>query len=281
MQGRSGETEELFDELGVVTERIGHTNARWVRDFLQVYIELTTEGDLAVTERQAAAGLERALAANLVNVGLSHRLLGLVRFFRGAWDAADRAVRSGAENEKGGAPSVRGSSSSQLAVMRACAGDSSPVENLRAEDLWPRTGQPNTIGQWTVLSSYVQGMAQLGRREEIRDLYPLTLEALETGAVIDRILTMWEAVAGMAAAAGEQWDAADGHFQTALRQAEEIPNKIGQPEVRRAYARMLIDRAGPGDKEKARTLLDEAIALYGQLGMPRHLEMARELLGGL
>ena len=60
-----------------------------------------------------------------------------------------------------------------------------------------------------------------------------------------------------------------------------IPHTIMQPEVRRWYARMLIDRNGSGDKERARTLLDEAVEMYGQLGMPRHLEIAQEMRGTL
>ncbi len=35
---------------------------------------------------------------------------------------------------------------------------------------------------------------------------------------------------------------------------------------------------GPGDHEKARELLEEAIDGYRTLGMPRHLEMAKKLL---
>ncbi len=41
---------------------------------------------------------------------------------------------------------------------------------------------------------------------------------------------------------------------------------------------MLIDRNASGDRDKARTLLGEAIDMYQQIGMPRHLEMANELL---
>ena len=58
-----------------------------------------------------------------------------------------------------------------------------------------------------------------------------------------------------------------------------VPHKIGQPEVRRWYARMLIDRDNPGDRPKARELLTEAVAMYRQIGMPRHLEMAEAMLG--
>ncbi len=65
----------------------------------------------------------------------------------------------------------------------------------------------------------------------------------------------------------------------ALRQAHELPHVLEQPEVRRWYARMLIDRDAPGDRDKAWRLLTEAIAMYRQIGMPKHLDMAEALLG--
>jgi tetratricopeptide (TPR) repeat protein len=88
-------------------------------------------------------------------------------------------------------------------------------------------------------------------------------------------------VAGIAAAAAGQWEKAEEHYQTALRQAHELPDVIEQPEVRRWYARMLIDRDAPGDRDKARQLLGEGIAMYRQIGMPKHVEMAEALLSQL
>ena len=85
-------------------------------------------------------------------------------------------------------------------------------------------------------------------------------------------------MAGIAAACGGQWEKAEEHYENALRQAHELPVVIAQPEVRRWYARMLIDRDGPGDREKARELLTEAIAMYRRIGMPKHIEMAEALL---
>jgi hypothetical protein len=41
---------------------------------------------------------------------------------------------------------------------------------------------------------------------------------------------------------------------------------------------LLIDRAIPGDREKAQRLLDEALETYTQIGMPRHIEMTQALL---
>jgi hypothetical protein len=75
-----------------------------------------------------------------------------------------------------------------------------------------------------------------------------------------------------------KYDEAETFFGAALEEAERIPIKLEQPEVRRWYAKMLIDRNGPGDHVKARELLEEAIDGYRTLGMPRHLEMAKELL---
>jgi hypothetical protein len=83
----------------------------------------------------------------------------------------------------------------------------------------------------------------------------------------------------MAAAASGRWDEAEEHYRTALRQAHELPHKIEQPEVRRWYARMLIDRDAPSDRDKARELPTEAIAMYRRIGMPKHIEMAEALLG--
>ena len=41
---------------------------------------------------------------------------------------------------------------------------------------------------------------------------------------------------------------------------------------------MLLDRDAPGDREKARTLLGEAIEQYRKIGMPKHRELAEKML---
>ena len=85
-------------------------------------------------------------------------------------------------------------------------------------------------------------------------------------------------VAGIAAACGEHWDAAQEHYETALTQAHDLPHKIARPEVRRWYAQMLLDRNAAGDRDNARTLLGEAIAQYRTIGMAKHLAMADRML---
>jgi tetratricopeptide (TPR) repeat protein len=131
-----------------------------------------------------------------------------------------------------------------------------------------------------MLLAAVEGLAVLNEWDEASKLYPLVEEAIDTRALLDGMGGgLLQTAAGMAASAGGQWKKAEEHYQTALRQAHELPHRIAQPEARRWYARMLIDRDGPGDREKARELLTEAIAMYCQIGMPKHVEMTQALLG--
>jgi len=41
---------------------------------------------------------------------------------------------------------------------------------------------------------------------------------------------------------------------------------------------MLIDRVAPEDRERAQTLLREALERYTHIGMPRHVEMTQALI---
>ena len=78
---------------------------------------------------------------------------------------------------------------------------------------------------------------------------------------------------------GRSWEAAENHFQTALHQAAAVPHSLEQAEIRRFHAMMLIDRALPGDRKRARTLLSEAMENYQHIGMPRHGQIIQALLG--
>ena len=87
------------------------------------------------------------------------------------------------------------------------------------------------------------------------NLYPLVLKGVEKGVIISWQLRLWQMVAGIAAACGSQWNTAQEHFETALRQAHELPHKVAQPEVRRWYAQMLLDprRSGPTEPRQERS----------------------------
>ena len=87
-----------------------------------------------------------------------------------------------------------------------------------------------------------------------------------------------ETVAGMAAAAGEDWSVAEGHFRSAIAQADEIPFRSEQAEARYELASMRLDRGRAADRPEARSLLEAAVSRYVELGAPWHLERARAQL---
>jgi hypothetical protein len=205
--------------------------------------------------------------------------LSLLDFFRGNWSNAlmhAQAVSSPrAENF------VQGFGVGTLFRQMAYAGDDHGAFAILDENrAWlPRIGQPNIMGSWLMLVLVIEGLVMLGEQLQAGQLYPLARELLGTGAVfLWPISRFTQTVAGMAAAAAHDWDTAEDHFQTALQKAESFPYRLEQAEVRRFHAMMLIDRAAPGDREKAQTLLREALESYTQIGMPRHIEITQTLL---
>jgi hypothetical protein len=145
--------------------------------------------------------------------------------------------------------------------------------------LLPRSGQPNSLGSWRMLALVIEGLVMLGEQSQAAQLYPLSRELVGTGAVTLWVISRFtQTIAGLAAAAAHHWEAAEEHFQTALQQAESLPDVLEQAEIRRFHSMMLMDRNAPGDRQKAQMLLSEALKIYTHIGMPRHIEMTQALL---
>ena len=209
----------------------------------------------------------------------SRMQLSLVDFLRGNWESAlfhaQESFRLEVESSILG--SGVGTLFRQMAYARDRAGALAILDEKR--EWLPRSGQPNTSGSWSMLAFVVEGLAILGEHSQAGQLYSLARELVDTGAVVLwPIFRFTHTIAGIAATAARQWKAAEEHFQTALQQAESIPHLLEQAEIRRFHAMMLIDRAGKGDREKARGFLVEALETYTRIGMPRHIEIARTLL---
>ena len=130
-----------------------------------------------------------------------------------------------------------------------------------------------------MLALVIEGLVMLGEQSQAGQFYPLVRELIDTGAVVLwPIFRFTQTIAGIAAAAAHQWEAAEEHFQTAMQQAESFPDLLEQAEIRRFHAMMLIDRAAPGDYQAAQGMLGEALSSYVKMGMPRHSELVRTLL---
>jgi tetratricopeptide (TPR) repeat protein len=205
--------------------------------------------------------------------------LSLLDFFRGNWASA--LLHAQASCRSGAATAVEGLGVGALFRQMAYGGERDGACAIFNENRTrlPLSGQPNTLGSWWMLALVIEGFAMLNERSRVAELYPLARELISTGAVsLWPISRFTQTIAGVAAAAARQWEAAEDHFQIAMQQAESFPNRLEQTEIYRFHAMMLIGRAAVGDRDKARTLLSEALQSYERIGMPHHVEMTQTLL---
>jgi tetratricopeptide (TPR) repeat protein len=204
--------------------------------------------------------------------------LSLVDFFRGNWTGAMLLAQASCSHEVGSA--ADGTGSGTLFRYMAYAGDRAGALSILDEKsaLIPRRGQPNAFGSWLMLVLVIEGLFILGEQSQAGEFYPLVRELIDTGAVVLWSISRFtQTIAGVAAAAARQWEAAEDHFRIARQQAEFFPDCLEQAEIKRFHAMMLIDRAASGDRGAAQTLLNEALETYERIGMPRHVEMTQAL----
>jgi tetratricopeptide (TPR) repeat protein len=278
--GRLDEAIRIADELEPLATRIGQAYSIALCLSTRTWLEFVRELDLAKLDAgfQEVSKSDAKVRFPFWEV-LSEVQLSLLDFIRGNWAGAlSHALASSRTNPQ--MSSIRGFGEGALFRQMAYSGDHDGalaiLENNRA--MLPVSGQENYRGAWWMLSLVVEGLFMLGKSAQAGQLYPLVRELIDTGAIVLWPIPRYtQTIAGIAAAGARQWDAAEKHFKIAGRQADLFPDRVEQAEIRRFHAMMLGDRAGRGDCESARTLLNEALETYKRIGMPRHIEMAQNL----
>jgi class 3 adenylate cyclase/tetratricopeptide (TPR) repeat protein len=280
--GRVAESRAIDAEVGVLGHRLGHHGAELMHHHWQA-CDAIMAGDLQRLGRAATDDLEICRRHGLPWTPDSHVLLGLACFWGGDWAKALAHFDDGVlETLIPGAfdsapPAFR---LLTLAHMGDREGALEAVAQLR-----PRlsaTGQPLTLGGQALVCALVRALPLLGQREEAAGLHPLLSDRLAAGVVVNSWdLALLHDVAGVAATAAERWQEAEQHFETALRQAEELPQRIAGADTRLHYGNMLAERRGAGDEALAHRLVSEAARSYRAMRMPRHRAMALTLLEGL
>jgi tetratricopeptide (TPR) repeat protein len=263
--------EALREALGVVLE---------LSDPARAWIEFGKTGDLAKlkTSVQTVLKSESKLSSTFWNC-FSEVQLSLIDFLRGNWASA--LLHAQASSETGAETLLREFGIGTLFRQLAYAGNHEGALAIldQERDFLPRMGQPNTRARWWMLAQVIEGLAMLGEQSRVGQLYPVVRGLVRSGSVaLWPLCRFTQTVAGIAAAAAQQWESAEEHFQSAQRQAEAVPHQLEQAEICRFKATMLIDRAARGDRGKARGLLREAEKTYTHIGMPRHVEITQSLL---
>ena len=278
--GRLADVHRVAAECRALAERLGNRGAVMQCGRALAMADWFESGDIDVLETFGHQDMQLCRDAGLAWESWSWSWLGLAAFLRGDWDAA----LLHAEQADGLSPPgvINGVEWASHFEYRAYAGERDRAMAMlaarRAE--LPRLGEPGGWGAWAMLVGVLEGLVVLDELEAAAELYPLVRWCIErTGSVtvIQPDGRLVERCAGMAAAAGSNWDAAEAHFTTALEQAESLPHRPEQAHTRRFYAAMLLRRDGPGDRDGASRLLAEAETLYRGMGMPKHLAMVQAL----
>ena len=237
---------------------------------------------------------------------------------RGEFEAAEaNALRSGALGEQIGDVNLALSHNVQMTALRAFQGrlpDTVAYIELIEPEHPPGVGA--AIGQffrliagnrtevaatfpsiWRVRErippafsvAYAAGVATLaasiGAEEEATFLYDL-LRGYEGRWVLagrDGVACVWPIayVLGVTAASLSRFESAAGHFDTAIRAAEEAGAYPTMAMAQLAYGAMLARRGGASDGPRAALLLRAARKTAGELGMPQVADEAATALAGL
>jgi class 3 adenylate cyclase len=121
---------------------------------------------------------------------------------------------------------------------------------------------------------------RFGDTEQAALLYDALLPCAELQVTAGPIGLMNASVShplGQLAATMKRWDDAERHFEYALAFDERIHAWPWLARCRYEYALMLHERGAAGDSERARALVDQAIAAFDEMGMPKDLESALAL----
>jgi tetratricopeptide (TPR) repeat protein len=166
-------------------------------------------------------------------------------------------------------------------ILASVAPDDAAAYRAATRFQVPEPGKLNPQGTWSGLSPLIEGLALLDCRREVAALQPAAEDALGRGLVVmGAWATSLRTAAAIASACAERWDAASAHFEAAIAEGDTLPLVPTQPAARTWYADMLLRRSAPGDADRARVLLDDAIAICDRYGMVVMGDRARRMRGG-
>jgi tetratricopeptide (TPR) repeat protein len=129
------------------------------------------------------------------------------------------------------------------------------------------------------MSLLAETAALLGDAEAASTLYRLLgpwapLNVVDMGEGIRGAVARY---LGLLAATMRQWADAARHFEDALAMNERMGARGWLAHTQADYARMLLARNSPGDPDRARELVEQAVSTYRELGMDSYVAKASAL----
>ena len=274
--GRSVGMEQLIRDAIQRAERVGHQNAVWLLKNVtaEMYVAL---GDLTKADSAAHESLRLGQSLATGWLFLDTIVLGYVAHYLGRLAESEQWFRHGLEIEP---PSHwSGVLAGGLFWTLAAKEDPRAEEALaKAYPYLPLPGLRFRLGACGCLVFVIEGLAWLGRYDEVAALQPHAEHVVENGPWCVYGLYLVRTAAGIAAGCAADWTRAEEHHRAALGQADTAPYRVAQPISRYWYARMLLARRAEGDETNARAFLCQALDLFASLGMPGYARRTSELL---
>jgi tetratricopeptide (TPR) repeat protein len=253
------------DALIARAERVGHAGAR--STLLQVRTALAlSAGDLDAAESFARGSSELSRESSNRWGYFSMLLHGLITLERGRVDEGLTVLQDAVAWEPESYWVRYGYWTRFLALAQVAPAEAAALWTAVPVRL-PTAGAPCALGAWGNLSHVVLGLTLLGRRDEVAPLEPLTDAQVAAGIAWPMWMSLGRTVAGVASGCAGHWDAAEAHFQAAIAYADAAPHRHTQPDARYWHADMLLHRDAPGDRERARQLLGEAVTQAESMGL--------------
>jgi tetratricopeptide (TPR) repeat protein len=272
------DVQDLLRHAIALSERVGHRAALWAYKQFGAQL-LMALGDL----KGAGKALDEAHAiATGSGVGwafVDFILSGAIAWYEGDLVEAELRVRTGIEMEPASYQS--GELTAMLFLISAAKGDVDEDARKSARGLLPVPGRPMSLGACGCLPLLLEGLAITGQREEAAALQDVAEYAVENGPRCLYPLYLLRTAAGIAAAAACNWPKAEEHYFAAIQQADSAPYRTAQPIARLRYSEMLTARGMPGDHNRARGMLAEALNQFDAVGMRWYAERARESLAAI
>jgi tetratricopeptide (TPR) repeat protein len=133
-----------------------------------------------------------------------------------------------------------------------------------------RFGKLPVTNEWLFSLGFLVEVASfLGDLERAETLYELLLPySTRNASTADYIATgSVSRYLGVLASTMSRWGDAERHFEDAVAMNGRIRARPSLAHAQEDYARMLVERGRPDDREKHRELLTEALKAYRELGM--------------
>jgi class 3 adenylate cyclase len=157
--------------------------------------------------------------------------------------------------------------------IRLCLekGDLGSARKLLADRPWWPFEEPLSWAGACNLLACGEGLAELGETEGLDACYQRLRELNGRGVefqwpcLIPRVMAMLDAVS-------RRWDDATTYFEKALGLARRLGYRLELAATLLAYGKMRLARDAPGDVGAATAMLNEALQLYQDMGLPQRAE---------